>query len=130
MDLLKNIAMLDKMYEKNMEYYQRLELYIKVGEETLEYMKLQVIPGAQDKASASGNPMDQENVQKKQGMANDLERRVYQLKLARAMALQTGPQIRLLQTNSRSQADQIQQTLTTMIPSWEKRLATELNGYT
>lgn len=122
MELLKELTLLDKLYEKNMEYYHRLELYIKAGEEELEHVKVFRHPEISEQAKGSGDAMDQEIVQNDKNMMEQFERRLYQLKLARTMAMQAGPQIRLLENNCRITADKIQEILTVTIPVWKQRM--------
>ena len=125
--LLKDIAMLDKMYELNMAYFKELSMYILAGKKKLADVRANELQQAMDKAKASGLP---ENAQAARDLADQCERfekKLYDLELTRNISLQMGPQIRLLQNNNTMMAEKIQSTIVNTIPLWKNQMVLALS---
>lgn len=129
MGLLKDIGIFDTLYEKNLAYFKQLELYIAAGEEKLDEVKNDTIPALRSQAEKSGNPMDTQLVRDFENTVSQFEKRVYDLKTSRLIALQMAPQIRLIQNNDRLLADKIQMVLKETIPLWKSQMVMALGMY-
>ena len=124
--LLKDIAMLDKMYDLNMAYFKELSMYILAGKKKLADVRAGELQQAMDKAKASGL---REDAQKARDLADQCERfekKLYDLELTRNISLQMGPQIRLLQNNNSMMAEKIQSTIVNTIPLWKNQMVLAL----
>ena len=119
--LLKDIAMLDKMYELNMAYFKELSMYILAGKKKLEQVRAQELQQAMDKAKRSGLPEDAQAARDLADQCERFEKKLYDLELTRNISLQMGPQIRLLQNNNTMMAEKIQSTIVNTIPLWKTR---------
>lgn len=120
--LLKDLTMLDTLYDKNLDYIGQLDMYIIAGVAKLSQVKTTVLPAAKAKAEQTGDPMD---VQTYQDITNWIERfsqKVYDLKLSRTIAIQTAPQIRMIQNNDRLLIDKIQTSILNTIPLWKSQI--------
>ena len=120
--LLKDLTMLDTLYDKNLDYIGQLDMYIIAGVAKLSQVKTTVLPAAKTKAEQTGDPMD---VQTYQDIINWIERfsqKVYDLKLSRTIAIQTAPQIRMIQNNDRLLIDKIQTSILNTIPLWKSQI--------
>ena len=114
--------MLDTLYDKNLDYIGQLDMYIIAGVAKLSQVKTTVLPAAKTKAEQTGDPMD---VQTYQDIINWIERfsqKVYDLKLSRTIAIQTAPQIRMIQNNDRLLIDKIQTSILNTIPLWKSQI--------
>ncbi len=120
--LLKDVAMLDKMYETNLEYYKDLTLYILAGKEKLELAKTQELPRLREKAAQSGLPEDSQAASDYASMIERFEKKIYDLELTRNIAMQMAPQIRLIQNNDTMMSEKIQSTLVNTIPLWKSQM--------
>ncbi|NNE51344.1 MAG: toxic anion resistance protein [Sulfitobacter sp.] len=124
--LLKDIKSLDMLYEKTLQFYDELALYIAAGEAKLEDLDGKVIP-AKDKAVSKAAKDDQVMVAQElrdlRAARDDLERRVHDLKLTRQVTMQSLPSIRLVQENDKSLVTKINSTLVNTVPLWETQLA-------
>ena len=120
--LMKDVVSLDKLYEANLDYFRGLELYIKAGEEKLKVLDETVIPEYVGKAKDE-DMMAIQDVKEIRGFRDDLERRVYDLKLSRQVAIQSLPSIRLVQENDKSLINKITSTLVNTVPLWRNQLA-------
>jgi len=120
--LMKDVVSLDKLYEANLEYFRGLELYIKAGEEKLKELEEKIIPEFADKATEKEMLAIQE-LKEIRGFRDDLERKVYDLKLSRQVAMQSLPSIRLVQENDKSLINKITSTLVNTVPLWRNQLA-------
>jgi uncharacterized protein YaaN involved in tellurite resistance len=120
--LMKDVVSLDKLYEANLDYFRGLELYIKAGEEKLKEMEEKIIPGYEEKAKGKEMMAIQE-LKEIRGFRDDLERKVYDLKLSRQVAMQSLPSIRLVQENDKSLINKITSTLVNTVPLWRNQLA-------
>ncbi|MGB7243951.1 MAG: toxic anion resistance protein [Sulfitobacter sp.] len=124
--LLKDIKSLDKLYEKTLQFYDELALYIAAGEEKLSVLDKKTIP-AKDKslkaAAEKNQVMVAQELRDMRAARDDLERRVHDLKLTRQVTMQSLPSIRLVQENDKSLVTKINSTLVNTVPLWETQLA-------
>lgn len=124
--LLKDVAMLDKMYELNQNYFKELTMYILAGKQHLEKAKSETLPALQSKASASGLPEDAQAASDYANMINRFEKKIYDLELTRVISIQMSPQIRLLQNNDTLLIEKIQTSLVNTIPLWKNQMVLAL----
>ena len=124
--LLKDVAMLDKMYEKNQAYYKELTMYILAGKIRLEQLRTEELPKLQAKAEASGLPEDAQAASDFASMIGRFEKRIYDLELTRMISLQMAPQIRMIQNNDTIIAEKIQTSLVNTIPLWKSQMVLAL----
>lgn len=124
--LLKDVAMLDKMYEKNQAYYKELTMYILAGKIRLEQLRTEELPKLQAKAEASGLPEDAQAASDFASMIGRFEKRIYDLELTRMISLQMAPQIRMIQNNDTIMAEKIQNSLVNTIPLWKSQMVLAL----
>ena len=120
--LLKDIAMLDKMYELNMQYYKELSMYILAGKQKLEHAKNVELPALVKKAEESGLPEDTQAARDFSAQIDRFEKKIYDLELTKTISLQMAPQIRLIQTNDTAMSEKIQSTLVNTIPLWKSQM--------
>lgn len=120
--LLKDIAMLDKMYELNMQYYKELSMYILAGKQKLEHAKNVELPAMVAKAEQSGLPEDTQAARDFSAQIERFEKKIYDLELTKTISLQMAPQIRLIQTNDTAMSEKIQSTLVNTIPLWKSQM--------
>ena len=126
LQMLKDIAIFDTMYEKNLEYFKEISLYIIAGEKKLEELRNVVLPELVKKAQETGEQLDAQKVQDMENTINRLEKKVYDLKTTRIISIQMAPQIRLLQNNESELVDKIQGSITNTIPLWKNQLVLAL----
>jgi len=120
--LTKDIVSLEKLYEANLDYFHKLELYILAGEKKLEELNTKILP-EYEKIAQSGDMLAVQNLKDMRGFRDDLERRIHDLKLSRQVAMQALPSIRLIQENDKSLINKISSTLVNTIPLWRNQLA-------
>ncbi len=120
--LLKDVAMLDKMYELNLNYYKELSMYILAGKQKLEQAQKVELPTLLDKAQKSGLPEDTQAAKDFSQMCNRFEKKIHDLELTRTVSLQMAPQIRMIQSNDTTMSDKIQSTLVNTIPLWKNQM--------
>ncbi|MBQ9490575.1 MAG: toxic anion resistance protein [Lachnospiraceae bacterium] len=120
--LLKDIAMLDKMYDLNMNYYKELSMYILAGKQKLEHAKKVELPELVAKAEKSGLPEDTQAARDFSAQIDRFEKKIYDLELTKTISLQMAPQIRLIQTNDTAMSEKIQSTLVNTIPLWKSQM--------
>jgi uncharacterized protein YaaN involved in tellurite resistance len=129
MGLLKDVTVLDKMYELNLEYLDQLGLYIAAGDEILLDLQTKQLPALEVEAQTSADPLvSQQLTDFRQSIAR-FERRVHDLKLTRMIAIQTAPQIRLIQNNDQNLVEKIQSSITNTIPLWKNQIVIALSLY-
>ena len=116
MQLLKDITLLDGLYDKNIEYMHELDVYILAGSLKLTEINEKIIPQLKEKAKNSDDPVDAQNVKDMLSLANRFEKKLYDLKLSRMIAIQTAPQIRLIQSNDQVLVEKIQSSILNTIP--------------
>ena len=126
LQLLKDIAIYDTMYEKNLEYFKELSLYIIAGERKLEELRNVVLPELRKKAEETGEQLDAQKVQDMENTISRFEKKVYDLKTTRIISIQMAPQIRLLQNNDAELVDKIQSSITNTIPLWKNQMVLAL----
>lgn len=124
--MLKDIDMFDKLYKENWEHYKEVCLYIIAGERKLEELKTNDLPKLQEKAQQTGEQMDVQAVNDMQSAINRFEKRLYDLKITKTIAVQTAPQIRLIQNNDMQLADKIESSIFTAIPLWKSQFVIAL----
>ena len=129
MEMLKDIGMLDTMYEKNLSYFRQLQLYIAAGEEKLKEVREQTIPALRREAEASKDPMNAQVVKDFEDTVGQFEKKLHDLKISRTIAIQTAPQIRLVQNNDKLLADKIQTAIQETIPLWKSQIVMALGLY-
>lgn len=120
--LLKDVAMLDKMYDLNLNYFKELSMYILAGKQKLEHAKNVELPELLARAERSGLPEDTQKAKDFSEMCNRFEKKIYDLELSRTVSLQMAPQIRLIQNNDTVMSDKIQSTLVNTIPLWKSQM--------
>ena len=120
--LLKDVAMLDKMYELNLNYFKELSMYILAGKQRLEKANKEELPALVEKANQSGLPEDSQAAKDFAQMCNRFEKKIHDLELTRMVALQMAPQIRMIQSNDTAMSDKIQSTLVNTIPLWKNQM--------
>lgn len=120
--LMKDVLMLDKMYELNMNYYKELSMYILAGKKRLERANNVELPGLIKKADESGLPEDTQKAKDFSQMINRFEKKIYDLELTKTVSLQMAPQIRLIQNNDSMMSDKIQSTIVNTIPLWKNQM--------
>lgn len=126
LQMLKDINIFDKMYEKNLEYFKELSLYIIAGEKKLEELKNVTLPELQAKAEASGDQIDIQKVNDMSNMINRFEKKIYDLKTTRIISIQMAPQIRMIQNNDTELVEKIQSSLINTIPLWKNQMVIAL----
>ena len=120
--LMKDVLMLDKMYELNMNYYKELSMYILAGKKRLDRANNVELPGLIKKANESGLPEDIQKAKDFSQMINRFEKKIYDLELTKTVSLQMAPQIRLIQNNDSMMSDKIQSTIMNTIPLWKNQM--------
>ena len=120
--LLKDVAMLDKMYELNLNYFKELSMYILAGKQKLKAAMENELPALVEKAERSKLPEDTQAARDFSEMCNRFEKKVHDLELTRMVSLQMAPQIRLIQNNDTVMSDKIQSTLVNTIPLWKSQM--------
>ena len=120
--LLKDAAMLDKMYELNLNYFKELSMYILAGKQKLEQARTIELPALLQKAERSGLPEDTQAANDYASMCERFEKKIYDLELTRTISMQMAPQIRLIQSNDTAMSEKIQSTLVNTIPLWKSQM--------
>ena len=126
LQMLKDITIFDTMYEKNLEYFKEISLYIIAGDKKLEELRNVVLPELKKKAEESGEQLDVQKVQDMENTINRFEKKIYDLKTTRIIAIQMAPQIRLLQNNDAELVEKIQSSITNTIPLWKNQIVLAL----
>ena len=124
--LMKDIAMLDKMYQMNMVYFKELTMYILAGKKKLKKTREVDLKAAMEKAKASGLPEDAQAARDLADMCDRFEKKLYDLELTRNVSIQMGPQTRLLQNNDTLMIEKIQSSLVNTIPLWKSQMVLAL----
>jgi uncharacterized protein YaaN involved in tellurite resistance len=124
--LLKDINLFDTMYDKNLEYFKEISLYIIAGERKLEELRNVELPKLEEEAKKSGEQLDAQKVQDMVNQINRFEKKLYDLKTTRIISIQMAPQIRLLQNNDAELVEKIQSSLTNTIPLWKNQMVLAL----
>lgn len=124
--LMKDIAMLDKMYEKNLVYFKELTMYILAGKQKLAETRATELPALVEKAKASGLPEDAQAAKDLDDLCGRFEKKLYDLELTRNVSIQMAPQIRLVQGNDAMMAEKIQSSIVNTIPLWKSQMVLAL----
>ena len=124
--LLKDSAMLDKMYEQNLNYFKELTMYILAGKKKLEETRNGKLAELKNKAVLSGLPEDAQAARDLDEKCNRFEKKLHDLELTRTIAMQTAPQIRLIQNNDTVMVEKIQTTIVNTIPLWKSQMVLAL----
>lgn len=124
--LIRDVNLLDHLYDENKAYFEALNVYIKAAELKKEELESTTLPMLQEKASQSNNQMATQDVNDMIQYINRLDKRIHDLKLSRQITLQSAPQIRMIQNINQSLAEKIQSSILTSIPLWKNQMAIAL----
>ena len=124
--LLKDVAMLDQMYELNLKYYKELTMYILAGKKKLEQVRAQELPALKAKAEQTGAQEDAQAYNDLAQMCERFEKKLHDLELTRIISVQMGPQTRLIQNNDTLMVEKIQSSLVNTIPLWKSQMVLAL----
>ncbi|WP_373867774.1 toxic anion resistance protein [Jeotgalicoccus aerolatus] len=124
--LVKDVNMLDGLYNQNKDYFDAINIYIAAADLKKEELENETLPRLKAKAEASNNQMDVQDVNDMMQYINRLEKRVHDLKLSRQITLQSAPQIRMIQNINQTLAEKIQSSILTSIPLWKNQMAIAL----
>ena len=124
--LLKDIAMLDKLYDQNLMYFKELSMYIAAGKQRLETFRANEVKAAYDKAEQSKLPEDAQAAKDLSDKADRFEKKLYDLELTRYISIQMAPQVRLTQSSNQLMAEKIQTSLINTIPLWKNQMVLAL----
>ncbi|WP_293987341.1 toxic anion resistance protein [uncultured Megasphaera sp.] len=125
-ELMTDIAMFDGLYDQNLQYFKELQFYIQAGEEKIQELKTTTIPKLEVQAQTSDNPMAVQVVQDFKNSVNRFEKKVHDLKISKTIAIQTAPQIRIIQNNDKILVDRIQSAVYNTIPLWKNQMVLAL----
>ncbi|MBQ7514916.1 MAG: toxic anion resistance protein [Schwartzia sp.] len=125
-DLMKDIATFDGLYEKNLDYFKGLQLYIVAGEEKLAEMRETTLPKLHRQAAESADPMAAQVVSDFEAGVERFEKKLHDLKLSKMIAIQTAPQIRLIQNSDKDLVDRVQSAIYNTIPLWKNQIVIAL----
>ena len=126
LQMLKDITIFDTMYEKNLDYFKEISLYIIAGERKLDELRNVELPKLIEQAKQSGEQLDAQKVQDMENTINRFEKKIYDLKTTRIISIQMAPQIRLLQNNDSELVEKIQSSITNTIPLWKNQMVLAL----
>ena len=124
--LLKDIAVLDKMYDLNQTYFKELSMYILAGKKKLKDTRERELPALVEKARMSGLPEDAQAAKDLEGLCDRFEKKIHDLELTRMVSIQTAPQIRLVQSSDTMMVEKIQSTVVNTIPLWKSQMVLAL----
>jgi len=124
--LLKDVAMLDKLYEANKTYFKELSMYILAGKKKLNMVENSELPALIKKSELSGLPEDAQSVNDLSAMCNRFEKKIHDLELTRLISIQMAPQIRLVQHNDTLMAEKVQSSIVNTIPLWKSQMVLAL----
>ncbi len=124
--LMKDIAMLDQMYQVNLTYFKELTMYILAGKRKLSEVRETILPELEEKAKKSGLPEDAQAANDMDALCNRFEKKIHDLELTRIVSIQMAPQIRLVQGNDTLMTEKIQSTLVNTIPLWKSQMVLAL----
>ena len=124
--LIKDVAMLDRLYDQNLAYFKELSMYIAAGKQRLEEVRATELAALRDKATASGLPEDAQAAKDFSDKCDRFEKKIYDLELTRNISIQMAPQIRLIQSSNQLMAEKIQSSLVNTIPLWKSQMVLAL----
>lgn len=122
MNLLKDITLLDNLYDKNLAYLKNLDLYIVAGEDKLKELNDVILPQMKEKADSTNDPADAQAYHDFTQMINRFEKKLFDLKLSRTIAIQTQPQVRMIQNSDQTLVEKIQSSILNTIPLWKNQI--------
>ncbi|PTI68840.1 toxic anion resistance protein [Staphylococcus succinus] len=125
-NLTKDVEMLDELYDKNKDYFDELSIYIEAAKKKQFELQKEEIPKLREKAKTSGNQMDVQAASDMEQFIDRLDKRIYDLQLSRQIAIQTAPQIRMIQNVNQALAEKIQSSILTSIPLWKNQMSIAL----
>lgn len=120
--MMKDIIMFDSLYDKNLKYFKSLQLYIQAGEEKLSELRTITLPKLRQEAAVSSDPMAGQVVADFENTVDRFEKKVHDLKLSKTIAIQTAPQLRLIQNNDRMLVERVQSAIYNAIPLWKNQI--------
>ena len=126
MQLMKDIAVLDKMYDLNLTYFKELSMYILAGKKKLQQTRDVELAGLLEKAKTSGLPEDAQAAKDLEALCDRFEKKIHDLELTRMVSIQTAPQIRLVQNSDTMMVEKIQSTIVNTIPLWRSQMVLAL----
>ena len=124
--LMKDVAMLDQMYQVNLNYFKELSMYILAGKRRLHEVRTTILPELMEKARQSGLPEDAQAANDMDALCNRFEKKIHDLELTRVISIQMAPQIRLVQGNDTLMTEKIQSTIVNTIPLWKSQMVLAL----
>ncbi len=124
--MMKDVVRFDKLYQENVSYFKDLELYIRAGEEKIKELREVTLPRLQAEAAAKNDPMAVQVVSDYAAAVDRFEKKVHDLKISKTIAIQTAPQIRLIQNNDKALIDRVQTAIYQTIPLWKNQLVIAL----
>ena len=124
--LMKDVAMLDQMYQVNLNYFKELSMYILAGKRRLNEVRTTILPELMEKARQSGLPEDAQAANDMDALCNRFEKKIHDLELTRVISIQMAPQIRLVQGNDTLMTEKIQSTIVNTIPLWKSQMVLAL----
>ena len=124
--MMKDVALFDGLYDQNLAYFKNLQIYIQAGEEKLKEMNEVTLPKLRAQAQASGDPMAVQVVADFEASVQRFEKKVHDLKVSKTIAIQTAPQIRLIQNNDKALIDRVQSSIYNTIPLWKSQMVIAL----
>ena len=124
--LMKDVAMLDQMYDRNLDYFKEISMYILAGKQKLEQERTTTLPELLKKADESGLPEDAQKARDFADLCTRFEKKIYDLELTRNISLQMAPQIRLIQNNDTMMVEKIQASIVNTIPLWKSQMVLAL----
>lgn len=126
LQMLTDIGNLDTLYANNLDYFNQLQLYIIAGQEKLKEMREETIPRLREEAAGSGEPMSAQLVADFEDTVNRFEKKIHDLEISKTLAIQTAPQIKLIQNNDKQLVDKIQTAMLNTIPLWKSQIVIAL----
>ena len=126
MTMMKDIALFDKLYEQDVQYFKNLQLYIQAGEEKLTELRTVTLPKLKADAAQSNNPMAGQVVSDFESNVDRFEKKIHDLKISKTIAIQTAPQLRLIQNNDKLLVERIQSAIYNAIPLWKNQIVIAL----
>lgn len=122
MTMIRDITMFDTMYDMNIDHFRSLQVYIKAGEEEIADIRANTLPRLRQEAEQKGDPMSAQVVKDYEENVNRFEKKIHDMKISKTIAMQTAPQIRLIQNNDRLLVDKIQTAILQTIPLWKNQI--------
>ena len=124
--MLKDIAIFDEMYDKNLDSFKQISLYIIAGEKKIKELKEVELPKLQEQAKQSGEQIDAQKVNDLMAVISRFEKKIYDLKTTRIISIQMAPQIRMIQNNDSELVEKIQSSIINTIPLWKNQVVIAL----